>query len=127
MTFTRLSGALLAVALPFATPGVAGAHPETSLVLTVVTSNGDSESVSLSCDPPDGTHPNAKRACAELHAAQGDFESLPGEQEQTMCTMEYRPVTAQAEGTWHGEQVLWQQEFGNTCTLRTTTGAVFRF
>jgi hypothetical protein len=127
MMLPGLSGALLAVALPFAIPDVAGTQPETSLVLTVVTSNGDSESVGLSCDPPDGTHPNAKHACAELHAAQGDFESLPGEQEQTMCTMEYLPVTAQAEGTWHGEQVTWQQEFGNACTLRTATGAVFRF
>jgi hypothetical protein len=127
MMSSRLSGALLAVALPFAAPGVAGAQPETSLVLTIVTSNEDSETIGLSCDPPDGSHPNAKRACTELHMAQGDFESLPGDQEQTMCTMEYLPVTAQAEGTWLGEQVVWEQEYGNACTLRTATGAVFRF
>lgn len=127
MTFTRLGGALLATALLFAVPGVASAQPETAFVLTVVTQNGDSESVGLVCDPPDGTHPNAKLACDELDAAQGDFGSLPAEQEQTMCTMEYMPVTARAEGTWRGEPVMWEQEFGNACALRSATGAVFRF
>jgi hypothetical protein len=127
MKHTRLSGALLAVALPFAMSGVAGASPDTSLVLTIVTQNGDSESVALTCDPPGGAHPNAKSACAEIQAAQGDFTALPGESEQTMCTMEYQPVTAQAEGTWRGEPVDWAHDYGNGCTLHTTTGAVFLF
>jgi hypothetical protein len=127
MKFIRLSGALLAVALPFAVSGVASAAGDTSLVLTTVTPNGDAKSVTLTCDPPGGTHPNAKRSCAELHAAQGDFSSLPGEPGQVMCTMEYQPVTALAAGTWRGEPVDWEHEFGNGCSLRTATGAVFLF
>jgi len=127
MKFTRLSGALLAVALPFSVSGVASASPDTSLVLTIVTQNGDSESVALTCDPPGGSHPNAKRACAEIHAAQGNFESLPGQSQQMMCTMEYLPVIALAEGTWRGEKVEWEHEYGNGCSLRTATGTVFLF
>lgn len=126
--FTRLSGALLAVALPFAVTGVASASPSLSLLtLTVAAPDGSAESVELVCDPPSGTHPNARRACAELHAAQGDFDALPDHQEPAFCTMEYQPVTAVAEGTWRGEPVRWAREFGNKCSLRTATGSVFLF
>jgi hypothetical protein len=127
MKFTRLSGALLAVALPFAVSGVASACPTTSLTLTVAVPEGDAESVQLTCEPPGGSHPNATPACTEILAAQGDFNALPGEQEPGACTMEYRPVTALAEGTWRGEKVSWEREFSNPCTLRTATGTVFRF
>ncbi|MFL6122514.1 SSI family serine proteinase inhibitor [Actinophytocola sp.] len=127
MNFTRLSGALLAVALPFAFTGVASASPDTSLVLTLVDDNGGAESVFLTCDPPEGTHPNASSACAQIRAAQGDFSALRGEEPQMMCTMEYLPVTAIAEGTWLGSPIEWTHEFGNGCTLHTATGAVFLF
>jgi hypothetical protein len=127
MMFTRLSGALLAVALPFAVTGVASASPDTSLTLTVAVPDGSAESVELACDPAGGTHPNAKAACAELHAAQGDFSALPANQAPAYCTMEYQPVTAVAEGTWHGEPVKWSREFGNDCELHASTGPVFQF
>ena len=127
MKFTRLSGALLAAVLPFAMSGVADASPATSLMLMVIDSNGGADSVVLTCDPPDGTHPNATRACADIHAARGDFSALRGDQQQTMCTMEYQPVTAIAEGMWRGDPVEWEHEFGNSCTLHTTTGSVFQF
>jgi hypothetical protein len=127
MKFTRLSGVLLAVALPFAVTGVAAAHPDTLLTLTVAVPEGDAESVRLLCDPPGGTHPNARRACAEIHAAQGDFDSLPGSPKPAVCTMEYRPVTVVAEGTWHGDEVDWQRQFSNACTMRGATGTVFLF
>jgi hypothetical protein len=127
MMFTRLSGALLAVALPFAVTGVASASPDTSLTLTVAVADGSAESVELACDPPGGTHPNARRACTELHAAQGDFDALSDHQEPSFCTMEYQPVTAVAKGTWHGEPVRWTREFGNNCSLRSATGTVFLF
>jgi hypothetical protein len=127
MRFTRLSGALLVVALPFAVSGVASASRAPSLVLMIVAQNGDSESVALTCDPPGGTHPNAKSACAEIKAAKGDFTALPGASGQTTCTMEYQPVTARAEGTWRGKPVDWAHDYGNGCTLHTATGAVFMF
>ena len=124
--FTRLSGALLAVALPFAMSGVASACPDTSLTLTVASLDGDAETVQLACEPAGGSHPNATQACEDIVAAQGDFDSLTAD-ESTACTMEYRPVVATAEGTWRGEPISWQREFGNGCTLRTATGTVFLF
>jgi Subtilisin inhibitor-like len=127
MKFTRLAGALVAVALPFAVSGVAGAAKATSLTLTIATPEGDPKSVRLTCGPPDGSHPAAARACAELQAAQGDFDELRGAADATPCTMEYLPVTASAEGTWRGEAVTWKKEFGNACSLRTATGTVFLF
>jgi hypothetical protein len=126
MMSTRLGGALLAVALPFAVTGVASASPDTSFTLTVAVPDGSTESVRLQCDPPDGTHPNAKRACAELHAVQGEFTEL-ADNGQTMCTMEYHPMLAVAEGTWRGEPVSWEAEFSNSCVLRAETGTVFLF
>ena len=85
------------------------------------------ETVELECDPAGGTHPNPKDACDELLLAQGDFDALAYQQELTNCTMEYRPVIAVAYGTWRGEPVFWEHEFGNHCTLRTATGTVFQF
>ena len=110
--FTRLSGALLAVALPFAVSGVASACPHTSLTLTVSVPEGDA---------------NATPACEEILAAQGDFAELPGSPEAGACTMEYQPVVALAEGTWRGTPVSWEHEFGNGCTLYSATGTVFLF
>lgn len=127
MRLSGIGGVLVAVALPFVGPGVAGACPDTSLTLTVTTAGGDAESVRLTCEPAGGSHPNAESACAEIHAAHGDFDGLPGDSEQTACTMIYQPVTAVAEGTWQDESVSWEHEFGNACTLRTATGTVFLF
>lgn len=127
MKLSWLGGALLAVALPFVVVGTAGACPDTSLTLTVAAPDGDAESVELTCAPAGGSHPNATSACAEILAAQGDFDGLPGDPEQTACTMVYQPVTAVAEGTWRGEPVSWAHEFGNACTLRSATGTVFLF
>jgi hypothetical protein len=59
--------------------------------------------------------------------AQGDFDKLADHQPSASCTMEYRPLTAEARGTWHGNPADWRHEFGNDCTLRAATGSVFRF
>jgi hypothetical protein len=127
MNLTRIGGALLAVALPFVVTGVAGASPHTSLTLTISSPDGVEKVVELECDPAGGSHPNAKSACRELHRAQGDFEELADHQPAESCTMEYRPVTAEAHGTWLGNPADWTHDFGNDCTLRTATGSVFHF
>jgi hypothetical protein len=127
MMFTRLSGVVLAVALPFAVAGEAGAHPATSLTLTVVAAQGYAKAVRLSCDPPRGPHPNARRACAEINLARGNFDQLPGAPRPMICTLQYDPVLATADGTWRGRRVHWQREFGNDCALRNETGRVFAF
>jgi hypothetical protein len=127
MNLTRIGGVLLALALPFAVTGVASASPHTSLTLTISSPEGVEKVVELECDPAGGTHPNAKAACVALHRAHGDFGALPDQQPVTSCTLEYRPVTATAQGTWHGHAADWTQEFGNDCALSAATGSVFRF
>jgi hypothetical protein len=127
MNPTRLSVVLLAVTLLFAVTGVASASPENTLRLTIATPEGPAGTVELACDPVGGTHPTPDSACAEILAAKGDFDALPGEQQLTSCTMEYRPVIAVADGTWDGEEVNWRGEYGNACTMRTATGTVFLF
>ncbi|MFI7675243.1 SSI family serine proteinase inhibitor [Actinophytocola sp. NPDC049390] len=127
MNRTRIGGALLAVALPFAFTGVAGASAPTSITLTVGAPERGGATVELECHPPGGSHPNAWSACVALHRAHGDFDALADQQEPASCTMEYRPVVAQAHGTWRGKPVEWTREFGNDCTLETATGSVFRF
>jgi subtilisin inhibitor-like len=128
MDLIRLSGALLAVALPFAVAGTASADTAPSFVtLTTAAPEGMPKIVVLECDPAGGSHPNPKDACADLLLAQGDFDALSAHQEGTNCTMEYRPVVATADGTWRGHPISWGREYGNSCALRTTTGAVFQF
>jgi hypothetical protein len=126
MTFSRLSGVLLAVALSFVVTGTAGATQTSYLSLAVMASDGPVEVVNLVCDPTGGSHPNAKEACAELMAAGGDLNQVSTD-EPVACTMEYRPVTASAYGHWEGRPVAWDQEFPNNCTLTTDTGTVFDF
>ena len=83
--------------------------------------------VSLECDPTGGSHPNAKAACQDLLAADGELDQIGGDDQLTACTMEYRPVTASANGQWNGKPVTWNEEFPNNCTLTTATGTVFDF
>jgi hypothetical protein len=80
---------------------------------------------SLTCLPTGGTHVNALRACMDLMLADGDFDALRGDRYQ-VCTQEYEPVVATAEGRWRDRVVAWQRVFGNACTLDAETGWVFR-
>ncbi|MFC5908827.1 SSI family serine proteinase inhibitor [Streptacidiphilus monticola] len=82
-----------------------------------------SRSVTLTCDPVGGTHPDPARACADLEASKGTLE-LPSDQ---ACILLYSPVVATATGTWHGRAVNWKRRFGNDCELRVRTRSLFRF
>ena len=77
----------------------------------------------LICDPPAGTHPRAREACAALAAVGGDFSAL--HVDGGACTMQYDPVTVTAIGLWRGQPVRYRHTFGNGCVLRTETGPVF--
>jgi hypothetical protein len=44
-----------------------------------------------------------------------------------VCTKQHDPVTATADGTWHGRTVHWRKTYGNACMLDAETGSVFRF
>jgi hypothetical protein len=99
--------------------------PAATLYLTIATDLGLTADASLTCAPAGGRHPHPARACRDLARAAGDLDRLPAR--PLVCTMVYRPVTAAADGTWHGNAVRWQRTFPNSCLMRAATGAVFRF
>jgi hypothetical protein len=129
MNKTRFSGVLLAaLATIVFLPGAASAEPVSTLSLMVEAGEqGVVSTVELQCYPDGGTHPNAKTACAELTLVNGDFDRLPALPQPDACTMEFRPMLASARGFWNGEEVSWDKEFSNPCTMHTSTGAVFTF
>ncbi|MFE9250569.1 SSI family serine proteinase inhibitor [Streptomyces sp. NPDC007088] len=83
--------------------------------------------VSLNCaaTPPDGSHPHPGRACADLAAAEGEPDRLPGTPRG--CDRRWAPVTATAYGSYRGRPVNWRRTYANRCVLQSQTGAVFRF
>jgi hypothetical protein len=84
--------------------------------------------VTLTCAPAtSGTHPDAARACAELRASGGDFDTLAG-RGKGMCTREYRPVVVTVDGVWQGRRVSYERTFANECVRNSSQGrAVFAF
>jgi len=126
MTFSRLSGALLAVVLSVVAAGTASADQTSYLSLAIASPEGPVKVVTLECAPAGGNHPNPKAACADLTTADGDLNQVGGDQ-TTACTLEYRPVNASARGHWEGKPISWEEEFPNNCTLATSTGTVFEF
>jgi hypothetical protein len=108
----------------------AAVQPRGELYLSIATKESDTGDLSfvstadLTCGPTGGTHSDAMQACLELMLADGDFDALRGE--DAICTMEYDPVIATAEGRWRDQVVAWQREFSNACMLQAATGAVFR-
>lgn len=114
-----------------ATPGpgdstATAPKPPTRLHLTVTDSAGVAKDVFLGCRPTGGNHPDAALACDALHDAGGDFDKLKGDPD-AICTTEYDPVTAKAEGTYNEVPVSWEKEFGNACELNARTTPVFAF
>ncbi|MEU6080408.1 SSI family serine proteinase inhibitor [Streptomyces sp. NPDC047108] len=105
----------------------AGPAPSDGLALTV-SGSGDTwiRGVLLRCSPePDGLHPRAAEACAEVERARGDLDRLSGE--PAVCSDEFDPVTASAKGMFQGESVVWRRTYANACRMSAATGNVFRF
>lgn len=103
------------------------ARPGTALRLSLTypaASTSGTRMVTLTCDPPGGTHPRAAAACADLRRHGGNPVHKPADQ---VCVMIYAPVVATAEGRWNGAAVRFRGEFPNDCVLHAHTGAVFRF
>ncbi|HEV2784625.1 MAG TPA: SSI family serine proteinase inhibitor [Actinophytocola sp.] len=130
---TRSAGVLpaaISVLLALVAPAgeASAAAPPSTLVLSVRNvMDGSVALTRLRCHPPGGAHPNAAKACADLDAAGGDLDLLPGDPEAQLCTLEYRPVMAAARGTWRGRPIRWSHEYGNNCAMRAATGPVFAF
>ncbi|MFD9904531.1 SSI family serine proteinase inhibitor [Streptomyces sp. NPDC059063] len=122
LTVTAALLALVAAAAP------AAATPrERGLILTISGSHHTwARGVVLHCAPePSGHHPHARQACAQLDAADGDLDALPGERRH--CIKEYDPVTASATGPLRDRTVTWRRTYPNACVLRAATGAAFAF
>lgn len=79
----------------------------------------------LECDPDGGTHTRAASACDQLRAVGGDLQALADD--SSICTREYRPVTATAIGVWRGSPLSYRVTFSNRCLLLSATGDVFNF
>ncbi|WP_051722566.1 SSI family serine proteinase inhibitor [Streptomyces albus] len=122
----------LALTLPILPAGPAAAAspaaaPGSSLTLTIVPDrlSGPRSTVTLECDPPGGTHPDPKAACAVLEAAGGYFERIePG---SGGCTGLWDPVTVRADGNWGARKVLFEERYSNRGCAAAATNGVFRF
>jgi hypothetical protein len=81
-------------------------QPTSGTDLTIVFDNGSGSTVTwrLTCNPPDGTHPDPKAACRALET--NGAAALPPVPEDKACTQIYGgPETASISGTWQGNQV----------------------
>ncbi|MEU3751158.1 subtilase-type protease inhibitor [Streptomyces olivoreticuli] len=104
-----------------------------SLVLTIGQgenrdSSGVQRAVTLTCTPKaNGSHPDAKSACDQLRAADGDFDKTIAFKADTFCTKEWNPIVVTAEGVWQGKRVSYEHTFANPCMKRAIQGTVFEF
>ncbi|MFE1948968.1 MULTISPECIES: SSI family serine proteinase inhibitor [Streptomyces] len=86
---------------------------------------GATSSALLDCTAERGDHPHTERACAELAEAAGDVDRLRAD-EDAMCPMVYKPLTAYAHGMWNGRRVAYARNFASDCVLYASTGSLFR-
>ncbi len=109
------------------TGGIAGTRPSgvpsleglpAGLTITVdSTGSGSTQTWTLTCDPPGGTHADPEWACAAIEAAGGveAFEPVPRD---AVCTEIYGgPATAHVEGTVDGQSVNADFSRTNGCEI----------
>ncbi|MFE2247243.1 SSI family serine proteinase inhibitor [Streptomyces lavendulae] len=121
------AGAVCAAALLPLFPGIASAAAgQGHLSLSIVSREGQLiRSVELHCPDVNNAHPHAADACARLRRAHGEPGEVAGDNH--LCSREYEPVTAMAEGEWDGQPVAWHKQYPNACNLDSETGPLFRF
>jgi hypothetical protein len=79
--------------------------PDTDLTIVVYTGSGSTKTWRLTCNPPDGTHPDPEAACRALQS--NGAVALPPVPKDKACTQIYGgPETANITGTWQGERVM---------------------
>ncbi|MGG2465167.1 subtilase-type protease inhibitor [Streptomyces sp. RGM 3693] len=122
-----------AVAAPAQPARTGGLYAPTELVLTI--GQGDSRAsatalraATLSCMPmASGSHPYAKAACGQLHAASGDFTKVTGLASERICNKMWDPIVVTADGVWQGRRVTFTHTFANNCEMTYGKGSVFEF
>ncbi|SEP73513.1 Subtilisin inhibitor-like [Streptomyces sp. yr375] len=132
LTAATVCGTLTGSAHAAPTAAPTSLYAPSAFVLTV--GHGDSaaagdvaRAVTLNCAPtPSGTHPAAALACAELRAADGDFDVLAGPSGAT-CTKQYDPVVVTVDGVWRGKRVSFERAFANECVRSAAASSLFAF
>ncbi|KOU61799.1 protease inhibitor protein [Streptomyces sp. MMG1533] len=132
LTATAVCGPLTGAALAEPSTAPSALYAPSALVFTM--GHGDSaatvtpeRAVTLTCAPTaSGTHPAASSACAELRAADGDFDAL-AVRDGVLCTKEYDPVVVTVDGVWRGQRVSYQRTFANECVKSFHGSSVFTF
>ncbi|HET9144411.1 SSI family serine proteinase inhibitor [Actinophytocola sp.] len=111
------------------TPAPQPPAPHTALVLNLRDATEPNrpllDTVTLRCDPPGGTHPDAAWACAKLREVNGDLARL--RPLGGPCTFIYQPVIVEVHGTWRGHPVQFLATYENRCVARDRSAGVFRF
>ncbi|GAA3919255.1 hypothetical protein GCM10022244_30480 [Streptomyces gulbargensis] len=138
MFTATLAGAVLAAALtlvcattasPVSTPSRTGnAHLWLTVTRTTAEGAALTGDVRLVCPGRRsvGHHPHREAACAEVDAAHGDFDALPG-LSSAVCSNDVLRVVATARGTYEGRPVRWERAYASDCHLALATGHVFDF
>ncbi|MFI1168773.1 protease inhibitor [Streptomyces sp. NPDC020801] len=132
LTATAVCGPLTGAALATPPSAPASLYAPSALVLTVghgvsAAAATPERAVTLGCAPTSsGTHPAAPEACAELRAANGDFDALTA-QPYVMCTKIWNPVVVTAQGVWQGKRVSFERTFANECVKNASATSVFSF
>ena len=82
--------------------------------------------VTLTCEPTGGDHPDAAAACADLVAANGDIYNIPPVS-SSGCKAP-SSVEFDASGTWNGQPDTYAAKGPSRCVLVAQTGGhVFNF
>lgn len=81
--------------------------------------------VTLTCEPTGGDHPDAAAACADLIAANGDIYAIPPVSANCPARSS---VEFDASGTWNGQPDTYGMKSPSRCQLEAQTGGhVFNF
>jgi hypothetical protein len=129
---SRKLSAVLGAMVMTAGAVVAAAQPASAAVGSLTLSitpdkTGIPKTVTLTCQPTGGTHPDGEAACTDLAKVSGQISwipRLPG----YYCLSLYDPVTASANGVWNGRPISYSQKFTNSCEANISTGGhVFHF
>ncbi|MCX5203439.1 subtilase-type protease inhibitor [Streptomyces sp. NBC_00237] len=103
------------------------AHPDNWMYLAVIQGEDVVSELSgtlLTCPPAKNSgHPNAKNACKQLAAVDGDIARI--KRADVACPMIYKPVTAMAYGRWDGRRMVFAKNYPNACVMEASTGLVF--
>ncbi|QKW35389.1 protease inhibitor [Actinomadura sp. NAK00032] len=132
--FRLILGAGLVAGGMAAAPAASAADGAPPAPLTVITlqvasqlGSGPLRTATLECDPVGGTHSNAKTACAELAAANGDVRQVPW-RSGWACPDIWKPVVATATGYWQGVPIKpYSETFTNDGCARIGHGHVLDF